>query len=209
MKKPIIVINFKTYKSGEDALNLAKQIEKFDKNIIIGVQATDLHSIYSLTKLPVFIQHVDSCIPGRNTGFITPEAAYAVGAKGVFLNHSEHKVSYATLKETVKRCKKVGLKVLIFASNLREAKKIKKLNPDYLIYEPPELVAGKVSVSNAKSDLIKKIAKKLRYVFLVGAGIKTKEDVKIAMNLGVGGIAISSAITKAQNPIKKLKELLK
>ena len=150
MKKPITIINFKTYKSGKDALKLAKQIEKADKNIIIGVQATDLHSIYSLTKLPIFIQHVDFVEPGRNTGFITPEAAYAVGAKGVFLNHSEHKLKFKMIKKTIERCKKAGLKTAIFAKNLKEAKKIKKLSPDYLIYEPPELVAGKVSVSKAK-----------------------------------------------------------
>ena len=33
--KPLIVINFKTYKQGEKALKLAKIIEKIDKNIII------------------------------------------------------------------------------------------------------------------------------------------------------------------------------
>ncbi len=203
-----IIINFKTYKSGKDALNLAKQIEKINKKIIIGVQATDLHSIYSLTKLPVFIQHADFHEPGRNTGFITPEASYAVGAKGVFLNHSEHKLRFGVIKKTVERCKKIGLKTAIFAANLREAKKIKKLNPTYLIYEPPKLVAGKVSVSKSKPGLIKEIAKKLKYDFYVGAGIKTREDVKIAMKLGASGIAVSSVITKAKNPRKKLKSLI-
>jgi len=206
--KPIVIINFKTYKSGKDAVSLAKQIEKFDKNIIVGVQATDLHSIYSLTSLNVFIQHVDLCEPGRNTGFITPEAAYAIGARGAFLNHSEHKLSFDVIKNTVTRCKKLKLKTAIFASNLKEAKKIKSLKPDYLIYEPPELVAGNISVSKAKPDLIKKISKNLKYDFIVGAGIKNKEDVDIAMRLGAKGIAVSSAITKARNPKKALKELL-
>ena len=53
-----------------------------------------------------------------------------------------------------------------------------------------------------------KISKKLKMKFLVGAGIHTKEDVKVAMKLGAAGIAISSAITKAKNPGKKLKELI-
>ena len=34
------------------------------------------------------------------------------------------------------------------------------------------------------------------------------EDVKIAMKLGASGIAVSSAITKAKNPAKKLRELI-
>jgi len=45
--------------------------------------------------------------------------------------------------------------------------------------EPPELVAGKISVSKAQPKLIEQIGKKLRYPFLVGAGIKNAEDVKI------------------------------
>ena len=55
--------------------------------------------------------------------------------------------------------------------------------------------------------MIQEIAKKLKVKFLIGAGIHTRKDVKTAMKLGAGGIAISSAITKAKNPGKKLKEL--
>jgi triosephosphate isomerase len=112
------------------------------------------------------------------------------------------------LKKTVKRCKELGLKILIFASSLKEATKVKKLKPDYLAVEPPELVAGKISVSKAKPGLIKNISKKLRYPFLVGAGIHSSEDVKIAMKLGARGIAVSSAITKSKTPRKVLKKLL-
>lgn len=208
MKKPIVVVNFKTYAFGEAVVKMAKAIEKFDKNIIVGVQATDVHAVYSLTSLPVFIEHVDAIVPGRNTGFISPEAAYSVGAKGVFLNHSEHKLDFRVLRETVKRCREVGLTVLIFAGSLREAKKVKKLKPDYLVYEPPELVSGKVSVSSAKPGIIKKIAQELNYPFLVGAGVKTKVDVDLAIQFGAKGIAVSSAITKARDVKKALKKLL-
>ena len=207
MKNPIIMINFKTYKQGKQVLDLAKKIEKFSKNIIIGVQATDCYFISLKTKLPVFVQHVDFMEPGRNTGFILPEAVKAVGAKGVFLNHSEHRINFKDLEKTIKRCKKVNLQTAVFAKNFREAFKVKKLNPDYLIVEPPRLVAGDISVSKAKPYLIKKISEKLNRSFLVGAGIKTKEDVIKAINLGAGGVVISSAITKSRNPEKKLKEL--
>lgn len=208
MKTPIIVINFKAYKFGKDAVKLAKSIENFDKEIIVGVQASDIYEVGKETKLEVFSEHVDGYKPGRHTGYIIPEAVKKDGAKGTFLNHSEHKLDFTTLKKTVKRCREVGLKVLIFASNLSEALKVKKLKPDYLVYEPPELVAGDVSVSKGKSDLIKKISKKINYPFLVGAGIKTNEDVEIAMKLGASGIAVSSAITKARNVKAALKKLL-
>jgi len=207
--KPIVIVNFKTYRQGNAAIKLAKEIQEVSEEIMVGVQATDIFEITKATKLKVYAEHVDYQEPGRNTGFILPEAVKADKAKGVFLNHSEHRLKLRIIKKTIKRCKEIGLKTAVFAKDLKEAKKIKKMKPDYLIVEPPELVAGKISVSKAKPELIEKIAKKLNYPFLIGAGIKKAEDVKIAMKLGAKGIAISSAITKARNPAKKLRELLK
>jgi triosephosphate isomerase len=206
--KPIIIVNFKTYKQGKAAISLAKEIEKISKDIIIGVQDSDIYEIKRATKLAVFSQHVDYFKPGRHTGFIIPEAVKKDGAKGTFLNHSEHKIPFSVLKKTIARCKQVGLKTAVFARNLNEAKKIEKLKPNYLIIEPPELVAGKISVSEAKPELIKNISKNIKIKFLVGAGIHSKEDLRIAMKLGASGIVLSSAITKARNPGKKLRELI-
>ncbi len=206
--KPIVVINLKTYQQGEKSVRIAKKIEKVDRGIIIGVQASDVYEISRKTKLKVYAQHVDYFEPGRNTGYILPEAVKKDGAVGTFLNHSEHKLSFEVLKKTIERCKKLKLKTLIFASTIREAEKIQKLKPDYIAIEPPELVGGKKSVSTEKPELIKNIKKKIRMKFLVGAGIHTRDDVRIAMKLGASGIAVSSAITKAREPGKKLKELV-
>jgi len=206
--KPVIIINFKTYKQGKDVIKLAKALEKVRKDIIIGVQASDVYEITKAVKLKVYAEHVDPYKPGRYTGFVIPEAVKKDGAIGSFLNHSEHALDFKTIKKTVKRCKQVGLKTAVFAKDLKQAVKIKKLKPDYLIYEPPELVAGKVSVSTSKPEIIEKIAKKLKMPFLVGAGIKTREDVKTSLKLGASGIAVSSAITKAKNPGKALRKLI-
>jgi len=206
---PTIIINFKSYKQGKAAVKLAKQIEKVNKNIIVGVQDSDIYEIKKSTKLRIFAQHVDTYKPGRYTGYIIPEAVKKDRATGTFLNHSEHKLKFDVLKKTIARCKKIKLKTAVFAKDLKTAKKIQKLKPDYLIIEPPELVGGKISVSKARPELIKNIKNHLKSNFLVGAGIKTSEDIKTAMNLGAKGIAISSAITKAKNPGKKLRELLK
>jgi len=207
--KPIIVINFKIYKQGKAAIELAKQIEKVDKSIIIGVQASDIYEIAKATRLRTYAQHVDYQKKGKATGYILPEAIKKDGAVGSFLNHSEHKISFNFLKKTIKRCKRVGLKTIVFASSLSEAIKIEKLKPDYLIYEPPELVGGKISVSKAKPELIRKIAKKLKMKFLVGAGIHNREDVRTAMKLGALGFVVSSAICEARNPGKKLREMIR
>jgi len=207
--KPVIVINFKTYKQGKAAIELAKQIEKINKNIIIGVEASDIYEITKATGLRVYAQHVDYFKEGKATGFVLPEAVKEDKAVGSFLNHSEHKLSFDILKKTMKRCKYVGLKTLVFASSIKEALRIEKLKPDYLVYEPPELVGGKISVSKAKSEVIVEIKKKLKMKFLVGAGIHNNKDVKTALRLGASGIAVSSAVVNAEEPGKKLRELIK
>ncbi|MCK4997416.1 triose-phosphate isomerase [Candidatus Pacearchaeota archaeon] len=206
--KPVIIINMKTYNQGSKAINLAKKISEVDSKIIIGVQPTNIFQISKLVKNPIYSEHVDFQETGRNTGYILPEAVKASGAKGVFLNHSEHRLDLETIKKTAKRCKKLKLKVGIFAKDLNQAIELKKLKPEYLMIEPPELVAGKISVSKAKPKLIAEIGKKLKYPFIVGAGIKNSEDLKIAVKLGSCGIAISSAITTAKNPKKVLKGLI-
>ncbi len=202
------IINFKTYKQGKDVLKLAKIAERVDRKIIVGVQATDIEEVAKKTKLRVYAEHVDPFKPGRETGFILPEDVKAAGAVGTFLNHSEHKLNFEVLKKTMTRCRKVGLKTVVFASSLKEAKKIEKLKPNYLAYEPPELVGGNISVSAAKPDVIKKISKALKMPFLVGAGIKTRQDVEVSVELGASGIAVASGITKSKNPGKEIRDLM-
>ena len=205
--EPVIIINFKTYKSGSRVLNLARAIEKFSKKIIVGIPATEIKEVAKKTKLKVYAEHVDPLLSGRNTGFISPEEVKSDGAVGTFLNHSEHKLNFKTLKKTIQICKKVKLKTAVFASSLHEIKKISKLKPNFLIYEPPELVAGKASVSSAKPKIIKKISQTLKRNFLVGAGIHDREDVKTALELGASGFAVSSSVVLAKNPEKKLKKI--
>lgn len=206
--KPTILINFKTYNYGEKVLKLSKEIEKINKNIIVAVQPTDIREISKKTKLKVYSQHSDYIKPGRSTGFITTESLKSAGASGVLLNHSEHPIKLGAIKETIKRCKKNKLKSAVFISEISDVKKIGKLKPDFLIYEPPELVAGNLSVSNSKPETIRRIAKLTKTKFLVGAGIKTNEDIKKSMELGACGVAFSSVITTAKNPKKTLKKLL-
>ncbi|MBR9704559.1 triosephosphate isomerase [Candidatus Pacearchaeota archaeon] len=208
MKKPIIIVNLKTYQQGSESVRISKKIDKVSSGIIVGVQSSDIYEVCKKTKLKVYSQHVDYYEPGRYTGYIIPEAVKRDGAIGTFLNHSEHPLKLKVIKKTVLRCKKIGLKTAVFTKSLREAKKIEKFSPDYLIYEPPELVGGDISVTTSKPELIEKIVKSIKMPILVGAGVKTYEDIKKCMELGSVGIAVSSAITKAKNPGKALKELI-
>jgi len=92
---------------------------------------------------------------------------------------------------------------------LKEAVKFKKLKPDYLAYEPEELIGGDVSVSDTKPGIIKDIVEAVKPVkILVGAGIKTRKDIQKSIKLGAYGVLIASGVIKAEDKKKIIKELI-
>ena len=208
MKGPLIVINLKTYQHGARAVALCRKIVRADKDIVVGCSPLDLYRVSKETGLKCYCQHVDFMNEGRNSGFVLPEGVKGNGGVGVFLNHSEHPLEWKVLRKSILRCRKIGLKVLVFAGDLREAKRIEKLGVDYVCIEPAELVGGKVSVSSARPELIRDIGKKLKCKFLVGAGVHSAEDVEVAVKYGASGVALSSAVTTAKNPEKILRRLV-
>jgi len=210
----MLVTNFKTYpeSTGENALKLAKiheQVAKTGKNIIIAVQPVDI-SIVSKLNIPVFAQHVDAIKQGRSTGYITPESVKAAGATGAMLNHSEHPMKPWDIEKAIKLCKKAGLKTLVFVSDLSEATDLKSHRPDYMAYEVPELVGTGRPISKEKPGELKEFVKKIEgsgIVPLCGAGISTREDARIAKELGTQGVVVASGIVKAKDRKKVISEL--
>lgn len=220
MKIPLVIINFKAYETavGEHAVRLAKICEKVAKetntNIIVAVQAADIYRVSHEVSIPVFAQHIDDNKYGSYTGHILAEAVKENGAKGTLLNHSEKRIRLDILEASIKRAKEVGLITVVCANDQKVGAAISALDPDFIAVEPPELIGGDISVSTAKpeviTDSVRKICgpKKCEKV-LVGAGIKTTTDVKKAIELGAVGILVASGITKAQDPEKELRDLVK
>jgi Triosephosphate isomerase len=216
----MIFVNFKTYEegSGASAVELAKIMQDVSESeqikMISVVQAADVREVVQSVKIEVWTQHTDLVEYGAHTGAILPEAVKEDGAMGTFLNHSEHKfVSFEELKKAHERAKSVGLKTLIFAGNLDELKTILELKPDFVSYEPPELVGSKTtSVAQAEPEIIGKavvLAKGAGLPLIVGAGIKSSEDIKVSLELGATGFAIASSIVTADDPREELMELIK
>ena len=215
--KPLIIVNFKTYKkaTGKEALRLARICEDVSKKkkvkVMIAVQAADIYRISENVKIPVFSEHVDYEEPDAHTGAILVEDVRENGAIGSLLNHSERRLSFDVLKKTIERCKRVRLKTIVCARNINEAKKIAKLNPDYLAYEDPKLVGSGRAISKVKPksvELFVKVIKGKKIVPLCGAGISNGDDVRTALKLGCKGILVASAVTKAKNPKKVLLNLV-
>ncbi|PIN79154.1 triose-phosphate isomerase [Candidatus Woesearchaeota archaeon CG06_land_8_20_14_3_00_33_13] len=219
LKTPIIIVNFKTYKesTGDNAIKLAEICNKTAKetktSIAIAVQSTDIYKISKIVSIPVLSQHIDAIDFGKNTGFLLPESIKQAGAEATLLNHSEHRLDFELLKIFIERAKQAGLKTIVCAKDVEDAKKIAGLSPDFIAVEPPELIGGKISVSEAKPEVIsdsvkaiKSINKKIKV--LCGAGIHNKDDVKKAVKLGADGILVASGIVKAGNQEAALKDLV-
>ena len=220
MKTPIIIINVKTYEesTGKKALEIAQAAEKVAQKekaeIAIAVQATDITMISQKVKLPIMAQHIDNKTYGSNTGFLIPEAAKQAGAVGTILNHAEHQIDEKTIEETIKKAQKLGMFVCLCANTPQRGAELAKYNPEFIAVEPPELIGGDISVSNAQPGivvdavkLIKKANPKIKV--LVGAGVKTGADVKKSLELGAEGVLLASGVVKAADKEKTITDLAK
>lgn len=217
----MIFVNFKTYPqgTGEKAVELAKICEGVSKEsgieIIPVVQVADLYRVTQAVKIPVWVQHVDWFEPGQHTGWIGLESVIESGASGVLLNHSEHQIPPGTVKQVIKRIKNSKLKVKSFQTmtccrTLGQAERLAKFKPDLLAYEPPELISGEISVSQAKPQVIKRIVKRVPNIpIIVGAGVTSQADVKKSLQLGSKGVLVSSGVVLVEAQKKALEDLVK
>ena len=206
----MIIINFKNYKTGQDALKLARLIQKYDKKAIVAMPAQDIENISENTKLKVFAQHIDAIESEKATGFLSAKTIKQDGAQGTILNHSEHQIPFNILKKTLKICKKHGLKTLVCTKSVKEVKKIVKLKPWAIAFEDPYLIGtGKSITKYQTKNILKfiKLFKRTKIIPVCGAGISTANDVKAAYKLGCKGVLIASAI--AGKSYKKAEKLLK
>ncbi len=220
MRTPTIVLNFKTYPEilGKKGWELAKRLAAVEDDtgasIVLAPPMSDLAHIAKLVHIPVFAQHVDAVEPGQTTGWTPPEALLEAGAAGTLINHSERKVAWEEMAQSVPRCRRLGLEVIGCADDIAEAETLSKLSPEYLAIEPPELIGGDVSVTTAKPEVITKAVDRIRVAnpkvnVLCGAGIRTRRDVAKALELGTVGVLLSSGVVKAKDPEKALRDLVK
>ena len=212
--KAMIFVNFKTYQggTGERAVELAEICQTVQQNakvkIIPVVQAVDLYRIrHQLSKLEVWVQHLDSFPQGQYTGWINLEAVKEAGASGTILNHSEHRIPPGTARQVIKRAK--GFQILVCCKSLGQAERLAKFKPNFLAYEPPELIGSREkSVASEKPEAIGNLAKMIPEIpIIVGAGIHSQEDVKISLKMGAKGILVATDVVLAKNPEKELEDL--
>ena len=210
--KPIVILNLKSYKAGfnelEDIVSLVNQISREFTTIDFVVAPNILVAIKALNMADgtkIFLQHVDPVDYGAFTGHIPIVAVKDLGFHGVIINHSERPVPLDMIKKVVERALHDGIKIVVCAGNLEDIRKVAVLKPDYVAFEPPELIGTGISVSKAKPDELRKSVELIneasegKSIPICGAGISSKEDVKAAFELGARGILVASAFIKARD----------
>ena len=220
MKTPVILINFKIYNeiSGPKGLELARICQdvsnKTGVNIAIAPQLVDLSYISEKVSIQVFSQHADNIKPGSGTGKTTLESIKASKAVGTLINHSENRLRIADIESIVNKCNELGLISVVCTNNIAVSKAVAMFNPTFIAVEPPELIGGDISVTDADPDIVKNTVKAIRDIspkvkVLCGAGVKNGKDVKKAIELGAEGVLLASGVTKAKNPLEVLEDLAK
>lgn len=215
----MLIINFKTYheSTGKNALKLAKIIdsaaESAATDVLLAVQAFDLSSIAKEVKnVKIISQHVDGVGYGAHTGHILPEEAKGHGAVGTLVNHSEFNISPDEIGKVIDMAQVHFPDYTIVCTPTYESTVELDTNydPYKIAFEPPELIGGDISVSSAQPEIIKKVVDiSHERQILVGAGIKTLEDIKISLDLGAIGVLVASGVVKAEDPGAVVKDFLK
>lgn len=212
---PLFFINFKNYPQAFEGFpKIYQDLEEVARKhpevkTIFAPSPLLLAQVAKTVKTPVWAQHLDPLTLGRGTGFLPVEAGKYLKIKGTFLNHSEHPLSAQELEKAVEMAKKANLATLVFAATPERIRKVRDLNPDYIAYEPPELIGGDISVTSARAEIIPEAVEAAKPIpLLVGAGIHEGKDIKTALKLGSIGGVVSSAIVTTPQPAAVLDELL-
>lgn len=208
----MIVVNFKAYSKaqGSKAVDVAekcmKAANKTGKKVVVAPALEDTLRLED-KDLPVFSQHVDPVKPGSHTGSVTAEGIKQAGASGTLLNHSENRIPKEQIKTAIELSKEQGLETIVCAQTPEECAELDRFDPDYIAFEPPELIGGDVSVSSSKPEMIEKAVKSSTAPTLTGAGIKTREDVEKSIELGCEGVLVASGVVKAENVEEEVEDL--
>jgi triosephosphate isomerase len=217
---PVLVVNFKNYRESlaDSGLDLARSIQaaaaEARASVAIAPPAPMLFEAVTQCSLPVLSQHVDAVTLENSTGFITVASIKSIGVAGSIVNHSEHRIPFDQIRETVEQLREASLISLVCAADAEEAGRLAHLEPDFIAVEPPELIGSGRAVSKVSPKVVLDsveaiMAASSRTVPLCGAGIVDGSDVSASLKLGVKGALVSSSIVKNANPYDKAMDLLK
>ncbi len=215
IRAPFFVVNPKSFLYGEELYALASHADKlakeYDLDILFTGPLTELAILAArFPNLIITSQHMDSVGLGDSMGRILPESLKEIGVEVVVINHADRALTFSQVIATVKRAKELGLKTLVCADSILEAKAIAELEPDILLAEPTELIGQAQMTSDEYVLETTRLIKEVNPNILVeqGAGIRTEDDVRKLLELGADGVGLTSGIVKADNPQEMMEKMV-
>ncbi len=109
--------------------------------------------------------------------------------------------------------KALGLRTVVCADTPETSASVAVLGPEFVAVEPPELIGGDISVTDAKPEVVENAVRAVQRIdssvrVLCGAGVKNGKDVKKAVDLGASGVLLASGVVKAKDPRAVLMDLV-
>ena len=216
---PLFLLNLKAYPAylGPEAVRIAKLLGTLGQETGVATSIAppmaDLGWVAGSVAIPVLAQHVDPGDAGARTGFVPVDSVKASGAKGSLVNHSEHPMALPEIQDVVRRLAGGGLVAVVCAADVPRARLLAETRPPYLAVEPPELIGGDRAVSTAKPEVVSGTVSAVHSVargtrVLCGAGVHDRRDVRRAIELGAEGVLVASAVTRAPDAERAIRELL-
>ena len=217
------IINLKAYEEVfnenlEEFIEILKECspraQELGVELIACVNSYDLKDavIYSEGKVQIFAQHISPISFGSGTGHFPAVASIRLGALGSLVSHSEHYLSLEDTIDTTIHAQELHLTTCICVRDNQRLEKLKSHNIVGLVaLEPPELIGGDISVTSASPSIIEdavEIIQNSQLELLVGAGIKSKEDVSKALELGASGILVASGVIKVDDKQAAILDLI-
>jgi triosephosphate isomerase len=211
------MVNTKSYyySYGKGLTELAKQADELAAEhgitIIFTCQYTELARLSEITEnLVVAAQYMDHIDEGPGMGHVLPEAIYEAGARAVVLNHAERPLLSSALSKTIDKARSLGIKTIVAADSVTDARAFAVMNPDIILTEPTELIGtGVTSDDDYILDTIKAIKEVNEDIFVMqGAGISSADDVYHSLDLGADGNGVTSGIVANEKPLEVLEEMV-
>jgi triosephosphate isomerase len=114
----------------------------------------------------------------------------------------------------VSAAKEQDLITIVGTNNVNTSRAAAALGAELVAMEPPELIGGDISVTSADPSIVKETVLQVSKIskdskVLTGAGVKTREDVEMAIEFGTFGVLLASGVIKAEDPKKVLLSLAK
>lgn len=208
---PHFQVNLKVYPEtyGERGLALARTLEEIETEtnarFVLTPQLLDLRTIATKTDLAAIAPYMDTIKPGRGMGKILPEALDDAGADGVVINHAENRDTLSDLIWKIERCRDLGMDSVVCVDSIEMGRSVVEFDPDLVVFEKPGDISTDRAITQTHPDRIRGFLAMVeeenpRTRVLVGGGISTPEDVRLAFEQGAHASGAASAISLADNP---------